>query len=138
MMRALVDQAPDDAAINYQCAWTHDKAGLEEDAVRFYEKALALGLEGEDLRGAMLGLGSTYRALGRYDEAVELLGRGSERFPEYREFEVFLAMALYNTGESREACRLLLRTVAETSSSQGVDRYRQAILFYADHLDETW
>jgi tetratricopeptide (TPR) repeat protein len=135
---ALVMQDPDDAVLNYHCAWAHDKAGLEAEAIPFYEKAIDLGLEGEDLRGAMLGLGSTFRALGRYEEAVELLGRGRERFPDNREFDAFLAMALHNSGDGREAARLLLHALAETSSDPGVTRYREAILFYADRLDETW
>jgi len=135
---AMVLQDPDDAILNYQCAWTHDRAGFETEAIPFYEKAIEIGLQGEDLRGAMLGLGSTLRALGRYEDAVELLGRGREQFPDNREFDAFLAMALYNTGAGRKAASLLLKTLAETSSDPGLARYREAILFYADRLDETW
>ncbi|HEX6221988.1 MAG TPA: hypothetical protein VF115_12910, partial [Acidimicrobiia bacterium] len=38
-----------DARVNLQCAWIHDKLGLESDAVPFYETAIAAGLDGEDL-----------------------------------------------------------------------------------------
>ena len=27
---------PDDAQVNYQCAWIHDLLGLEKDAIPFY------------------------------------------------------------------------------------------------------
>ncbi len=70
--------------INYQCAWVHDLLGREHEAVPFYERAIEEGLTGEDLEGAMLGLGSTYRALGEYQRAVEALRGGTPRFPNNR------------------------------------------------------
>jgi hypothetical protein len=96
------------------------------------------GLTGEDLEGAMLGLGSTYRALGEYGRAVETLRGGTTRSPNSRAMHVFLAMALYNTGECREAVELLLRNLAETTGDEGISAYNRAILFYAGRLDETW
>jgi tetratricopeptide (TPR) repeat protein len=129
---------PDDPVVNYQCAWVHDKLGLEVEAIPFYVNAIEKGLLGDDLRGALLGLGSTYRAVGRYEEAVATLRSGVETFPEAGEFPVFLAMALHNTGRHQESVSLLLKSLAGNSADQGVQRFRDAILFYADHLDETW
>jgi tetratricopeptide (TPR) repeat protein len=134
----LLKSYPDDPQINYQCAWVHDALGLEKEAVPFYEKAIALGLSEEDLPGAMLGLGSTYRCLGDYQKSADLLSRASQLYPDRREFEVFLAMALYNLGDSRKAMELLLKNLAETSQDLGLNRYKRALLFYAGRLDETW
>ena len=100
----LVAAHPDNPTINYQCAWSHDALGLEREAVPFYERAIALGLRGEDLAGALLGLGSTYRCLGEYHKAIERL----------------------------------LRALAETSTDESIQRYKRAILFYSDKLDQTW
>ena len=138
LLMELVAAHPDDARVNFQTAWAHDRLGLEREAVPYYERALVLGLDGEDLAGALLGLGSTYRALSDYQRAVATLRRGVETFPDRRVFEVFLAMALYNVGEHREAMARLLRALAETSSDESIGRYRRAIAFYADKLDETW
>jgi len=138
MLRRLLKKQPDNAVLNYQTAWTCDTLGLEREAVPYYEQALVLGLDGEDLRGALLGLGSTYRALGEYDKAVATCEAGLEFFPDGREFQVFLALALYNLGKPDQAMTLLLRNLAETSNDAGIVRYRQAILFYSDKLDETW
>src|SRR5260221_14700897 len=66
---ALLAEHPDDTVLNLQAAWTHDTMGLEVEAVPFYERAIAAGLDGEDLRGALLGLGSTYRVIGREADA---------------------------------------------------------------------
>lgn len=53
-----------DAEVLYQCAWIHDVMGLETEAVPYYEQAIENGLDGESLRGAYIGLGSTYRCIG--------------------------------------------------------------------------
>ena len=74
----LVAEGSDDAVVHYQTAWAHDVLGLESEAIPFYERALALGLHGEERAGALLGLGSTYRTLGRYDDAERTLRAGRE------------------------------------------------------------
>ncbi|WP_327675512.1 tetratricopeptide repeat protein [Kitasatospora sp. NBC_00458] len=134
----LSDRYPQDAALAYQAAWAHDSLGLEAEAVPCYERALAgSGLSEEERHGALLGLGSTYRVLGRYESSLATLRRGLEEFPEDAALRTFLAMALYNTGEPREAVRTLLRVTGETSADPGVQKYRRAVEYYADHLDET-
>jgi tetratricopeptide (TPR) repeat protein len=138
LLLEFVAEKPDDPQINYQCAWVHDLLGREHEAVPFHERAIEGGLTGEDLEGAMLGLGSTYRALGEYQRAVEALRGGTTRFPKNRAIQVFLAMALYNAGECREAVELLLRNLAETTGDEGISAYNRAILFYAGRLDDTW
>ena len=60
----LVEQYPKDAVINYQCAWSYDVLGEEQSAIKYYEKALSLNLNDEDSLGAIIGCGSTYRAIG--------------------------------------------------------------------------
>ena len=133
---ALAARYPQDVEIAYQTAWVHDVLGLEAEAVPFYERALAeAGLAEEDRHGAFLGLGSTHRVLGRYDLAVQTLRRGLAEFPDDPALQAFLAMALYNSGEGREAVRLLLRVLAATSSDRRVQDYRRAIEHYAEDLD---
>ncbi|MGX2996317.1 tetratricopeptide repeat protein [Streptomyces sp. JNUCC 64] len=127
---------PDDAEVAYQTAWAHDVLGLEAEAVPHYERALALpGLDGEDRRGALLGLGSTYRVLGRYEDAVTTLRAGAGEFPDEGALRAFLAMALFNTGAHHESARLLLELLAETSGDPSVRAYREAIRHYARDLD---
>lgn len=138
ILTRLLADAPDDPILNYHMAWLCDSQGKESDAVPYYERAIRSGLSGEDLRGAMLGLGSTYRCLGEYEKSVNLLREGMNRFPDAREFPTFLAMALYNTGQHHEAMGLLLRTLAETTSDDMLKQFSGAILFYHDKLDETW
>ncbi|MEV4944846.1 tetratricopeptide repeat protein [Streptomyces sp. NPDC053755] len=138
---ALAARHPEDPEVAYQTAWAHDVLGLEAEAVPFYERALddtaAARLGEEDRRGALLGLGSTYRVLGRYEQAVVTLRRATGEFPDDAALRTFLAMALFNTGQHEESTRLLLGVVAATSDDPYVRRYRPAIEYYAANLDET-
>ncbi len=138
LLLTLYAERPEDARVNYYCAWVHDNLGEERAAAPFYERAIATGLSDEDLRGALLGLGSTYRTLGQYEQARDTLLRGMERFPDAHEFPTFLAMAYYNLGEHHAAMTLLLRALAQTSTDSGVQRLKRAILAYSEDLDEMW
>ena len=138
LLLELHAEFPNDPQVNYQCAWIHDLLGLEREAIQYYEKAVQEGLSGDELNGALLGMGSTYRCIGEYQKAKETFQRGLELFPERHEYKTFLAMTYYNLGEHSKAMELLLTSLAETSNDEGVIRYQRAIQFYADKLDETW
>lgn len=128
---------PDDAEITFQTAVVHDNLGLERDSIPFYTKAFAQGLSGPDLERAYLGLGSTYRGLGEYQQAEETLRRGVREFPRNRALQVFLAMALYNTRQYKEAMELALTNLLETTSDATLQYFKRPLVYYAAHLDET-
>jgi tetratricopeptide (TPR) repeat protein len=132
---ALGSDWPDDAEIAYQTAWVHDRLGLEADAAPFYEHALTSGLAPESRVGAYVGLGSTYRVLGRYQEARSTLQRGLAEFPDNAAMRTFLAMTLYNLGAAHDGLGLALTVLAQTSADPDVQRYRRAIEYYAGDLD---
>lgn len=141
----LLAAYPDDAEITYQLAIVHDNLGLERESIPFYLQTLNQGLSGRDTattlmkrERAFLGLGSTYRSLGQYQEAEETLRRGLIEFPESRALQVFLAMALYNLQQCREAMELVLTNLTETTADEALQYYSRGILFYAQHLDESW
>lgn len=134
----LVAAYPDDAEITFQTAVVHDNLGLEQEAIPFYIQALAQGLSGADLERALLGLGSTYRGLGNYQQAEETLRRGVKEFPHNRALQVFLAMALYNTQHYKEAMELVLTNLMETTSDEKLQYFKRPLTYYASHLDETW
>jgi len=128
---------PDHAKLNYELACTYDGQGMAEDAVGFYERAVAMagGLERADLRGCLLGLGSSYRCLEQYSDAVRTLQKGLATFPDAEEFKIFLALSLYNLGENREAVSMLLTHIAEHTKHAETKTFRRAILQYADQPD---
>ena len=134
----LVNEHPDDSMINYQCAWSFDALGLEENAIHYYEKVISIGLPDEELRGAYLGLGSTYRTLGRYKESKEVFEEGLTKFPQDRSMKIFYAMTLYNLQENSKAMEILLNCIVQTTSDNDIKSYQKAIEFYSDKLDEVW
>jgi tetratricopeptide (TPR) repeat protein len=135
---ALAAAWPDAALVQYHTAWCHDTLGREAEAVPFYEQALVLGLEGQDLAGAYLGLGSTLRTLGEPGRALEVLTAGVAAFPADRGLQVFQAMALYHAGQAKDAVSQLLTLLVATTTDPDIRRYARAITLYAEDLDRTW
>jgi tetratricopeptide (TPR) repeat protein len=135
---ALAARHPDDPAVAYQTAWLLDTLGREAEAVDFYRAALAAeGLPPADRLGAHTGLGSTYRVLGRYDDALAAFDRALAEHPADPALTAFRAIALHNLGRSGEAVSDLLKLLTRTSDEAGIARYRRALEHYADRLDET-
>lgn len=120
------------------CARCYDSLGEERQAVPHYERAIRLGLTGEELAESYLGLGSTYRALGRYTEAEQLFEEAIEQFPNHGALKVFQAMTHYNVGRHEEATGTLLELLASPKPDESIARYRRAIAFYARNLNETY
>lgn len=131
----LQKQNPDNARVSYELGGTYDCQGMEEQAIPLYERAIALGLEGDDLRGCLLGLGSSYRCVEQYSDALRTLQKGLTAFPDAAEFKIFLALSFYNLGEAREAVSLLLTHIGEHTAHAGTKRYQRAILNYAIQPD---
>jgi tetratricopeptide (TPR) repeat protein len=126
---------PDVAVAHYLAAWARDAQGSEADALVHYEKAFALGLTGENLRGALLGAGSTYRNLGQFGRSEEMLRRGIQDYGDSSEFSAFLALTLYSAGRFREAISILLKLVADTTTNVNIQRYNRALRYYAANPD---
>ncbi|OBZ13159.1 MULTISPECIES: M48 family metallopeptidase [Bacillales] len=134
----LARDEPRNPSVWYQLAWVHDVMTLERGAVSYYIIAIELGLSGEERQGAFLGLGSTYRTLGMYENALSVFEDAIKQYPERREFQVFYAMTLYNMKDYGRAMEILLKQLADTSDDEGIQAYKKAIHFYADKLDQTW
>ncbi|OIN66172.1 hypothetical protein BLD48_12310 [Exiguobacterium sp. KRL4] len=138
LVASYLDQTPDDPFVNYQMAWCHDSLGEEAAAVPYYVQAIDAGLSAPDLQQAYVGLGSTYRALGRYEEAYMTLTEGLTHFPDHPALQTFLALTLYNLDRSSESISLLVKTLVGTTHDADIRTYRRALRFYAEHLEETW
>ncbi|MEJ2792310.1 tetratricopeptide repeat protein [Iodobacter sp. LRB] len=134
----LAVRSATDTEVQFEAACVHDYLGEEAAAVPYYCAAIAGGLSDEHLRSAFLGLGSTYRTLGRFAEAEATLRQGLERFPDANEMKVFLSMALHNLGRSKLAVETLLALLAQTSNDGYIQAYQEAIAFYSQDIERTW
>jgi tetratricopeptide (TPR) repeat protein len=137
-LRELLTANPNDAVIYYHIAWTHDALGKETDAVPNYEKAIVLGLTGEDLEGVFLGLGSTYRALGDYQNSKRVFTQAIQTFANNGALKVFNALTEYNLKNHSEAMRLLIAELVRTTNDPQIQKYARALEFYSDKLDQTF
>ena len=133
----LAAASPQDALVQYEAACVHDYLGLESEAVPYYVRAIAAGLPGDLLRSAYVGLGSTYRVLGRFHESLGVLDQGLADFPQAREIIVFRAMTLHNQGRGKQAVEALLRVVAETADDPDIQEYSRAIDQYSQDVERT-
>lgn len=138
LLLKVVEKFPTDPYVNYQCAWSFDLLGKETEAIPFYEKAIDLGLSRKDLEGAILGLGSSYRTIGKYAKSKNVFQKGLNLFPSSRTLKVFYSMTLYNLKEHDSAMEILLTSLIETTSDEDILHYKTAIQFYSDKLDKTW
>ena len=127
VLLGLLEERPEDARANYLMASLCDQRDQELRAVPFYRRALAAPeeLPAGDLAGAYLGLGSTYRVLGEYEDSRRVLREGLERFPADRALST--SLALYNLGEHRDATSTLLKNLVETTGDPGIRPYGRAL-----------
>ncbi len=133
LFRALVDRSPHDPRAHYELACAFDREGREQEAVAPYKRALELGLPEPYLQGLLLGLGSTLRNVGAYDEAVELLTGAVARYPDYADLRVFLGFALHSAGDHAGALVALLDVIL-ASPAIDLHGYERAVRYYTDEL----
>ncbi|QHT61320.1 tetratricopeptide repeat protein [Paenibacillus lycopersici] len=134
----LINQDSMNPSVWYQCAWVHDVMELEREAIPYYKRSLELELQDEERQGAYLGLGSTFRTLGMYDEAQLIFEEAIRTYPDRREYQVFYAMVRFNQAAYSEAMEIILKQLADTSNDKGIQEYKKAILFYSDKLSRIW
>ena len=64
--------------------------------------------------------------------------KGIELFPNNRAIQTFYSMTLYNLNEHSKAMKLLLKCLIDTTTDNELLKYKKAINFYSDKLDEIW
>lgn len=120
-----------DAKDLYKQACEFDRDGREREAAALYIAALKLGLDGDDRAGALLGLGSTLRNLGRVKDSVRILAAACHTFPQHVPMRVFLALALHDAGMQRRALAVALDVLLAAADLKG---YERALREYRDAL----
>ncbi len=114
------------AKANYESACACDRQGKEEEAIPYYQKALDLGLSGQDRTEALLGLGSSLRNVGKAREAVVLLENAQAEFKDFIPLRAFCALARWSVSKDKKELANL-RTILQVGQLGG---YEKAVRMY--------
>ncbi|MFC6086075.1 tetratricopeptide repeat protein [Sphaerisporangium aureirubrum] len=133
--RALIDRLAaelpsDDGDASFERAAAYDSTGHPGHAVPLYREALAKGTTGERRRRTVIQLASSLRNLGHPEESIALLTPELTAPSDHLDdaIRAFLALALADTGQEREALTLSL-----TALAPHLPRYQRSLTNYA-HL----
>jgi adenylate cyclase len=113
--------------------WVHKIAGLPEEAVRSFERAIRVNPVDPLLHLSLTGMGMAFIELRRFDEAIVAVKKAQRQNPSYSAAYWCLASAFAHLGrdaESREAAARLLEIdpAFTTSARIGRGRYSNAKL----------
>lgn len=138
LLKELVLEHCDHALLHYECAWSCDLLGQEDEAVHFYRRALELGLSGKKAVNAYGQIGSMYRLQGRLAESKELLMEGISKLS-YSEDSSFLkslyAFTLYDLGEPGNAMRWMTEALLDTTAEEVILQNRRMLQHLGSNLD---
>ncbi|PSR23610.1 MAG: chloramphenicol acetyltransferase [Sulfobacillus acidophilus] len=124
---------PENPRLLYEMALVLDNQGREEEAIAYYQQALAGDLDQMHRVDAMLGLGSSLRAVGRVHESYQVLADATSQYPNHLALKVFFAFTLERMGNHGDALTELLDVILESGRSDSLDLYRAAIQYARDH-----
>lgn len=138
MLFELLKKDINNPEINYHIGVTFDNSGYTKDAIPYYERAIEYGLNMIDLERCYLGLGSSYRLLGNYEDAKKIYELAVKEYPQNRAIQTFLSITYYNLGEYKRAMELALGNLIETSNDEKIKFFSRPLKYYSEHLDEIW
>ncbi|GIF05682.1 tetratricopeptide repeat protein [Actinoplanes siamensis] len=132
--QALLAEHPDHPVLVYEVGGAYDTAGQEETARGYYERALALGLDGDVLRRCLCQYASTLRWLGKLDESLAVLDRARGEFPDSDSVRVFRALTLNDARRTDEAVAELLTVVTGHAEVTDLGRWAAGLRGLAQWL----
>lgn len=135
-MENILSKDPNNAYYNYQMAWCLDNLGLEHEAIHYFHKSINNNLELIYLKDAYIGLGSTYRSIGKYKEAEHILNEGLTKFDDSPVLKIFLAITQYNMNNNQKSVSLLIDTLLTNVENTEIHEYKNALKFYNENLDK--
>jgi adenylate cyclase len=109
--------------------WVYRFAGLPEEAVGSFERAIRMSPIDPLLHRAFAGMGSAFIELGRLDEAIFAAKKAQRQNPSFSAAYRYLASAVAHLGrdaEAREAAARVLETDPAFTISAWIARGRQS------------
>lgn len=107
-----------------EAGFAFDRAGREEKAVEFYNKALKAGVPEKYLPDVYFCLASSYRNIAKIAAARRVLRVAKKNFREHVMFDIMWALTDYDQGRERKALSGLLALIAAHLEQSSLDPYR--------------
>ncbi len=123
------------ADVNLCLALCLDSLSREDEAIPYYRNGIRLGLEGNDLKVALIGLGSSQRITGDTDGSIETLERVCGEFPQDAYAYVFLAITQFHSGLHGRATATLWKALDATVLDSS-DRFYSAASRYISVIEK--
>ncbi len=134
----LLEEFDDDPLVLFEVGGAYDILGMTAEAIPYYEQAITNGLEGAELEECFICLGTSYRVIGDYTEAVEVLEQAKSQFPTSNSAKAFLALALYGNKQFAESVQLLIDTLLESTADEDLLSFADTLDYFKNNLDEVW
>jgi tetratricopeptide (TPR) repeat protein len=115
------------ADILFQQALALDARGHEKDAIPLYRNAIRQGLSRDNFRHALIGLGSSLRAVGQTSAAIRILRQARREFPRDPAIILFLALAHSDAGQHKLVIRQLADLLLNESEHPSLAPYRAVL-----------
>ncbi|GAA2031954.1 hypothetical protein GCM10009819_14870 [Agromyces tropicus] len=123
----LLARNPEHPVLTYEVAGAYDTAGEEAAAREHYERALALGLEGDARRRCLCQYASTLRWLGELDASREVLEQARREYPGSDAVRVFSSLTHLDAGASDAAVAELLGIVTDHAEVTDLGRWAEGL-----------
>ncbi|WP_282920182.1 hypothetical protein [Ignavigranum ruoffiae] len=81
-------------------------------------------------------MGSSYRAIGEFEKALEVFNKAEQLFPINSATKVFKSITLYNCVINDLAVSNLIKILLENTNNFDIKKFEKALLYFSDHLDE--
>lgn len=132
-LESAAESNPSDVEAQIAAAYGNDRYGSEERAIRYYDKAWAIGVPAEERCRFLVGYGSTLRNVGRMEESVATHRLAISDYPDFSAHHAFLALALLESGQHQEAMAEALTALVD-AGAPNLDGYDRALRGYRDQL----
>lgn len=131
MKELAAERGPDDPVALFEIGGAHDSTGFTEQAVGYYERAIAAGLDGVRRRRVVIQMASSLRETGHPERALAMLGveraNGSDAYDDA--LAMCEALTLAKLGREREGL-----SVALVALAPHLPRYQRSTVNYARGL----
>ncbi|TDV72526.1 tetratricopeptide repeat protein [Pseudomonas sp. LP_7_YM] len=119
-----------DAKAQLLAAYACDRAGYEQHALVFYQRAWDLGVPLEPRFHFLIGYSSTLKNVGRAAESLQWLREAGKRPPGHPAPAAFTALSLHSVGETAQALATMLDAALKTEGGNGLAPYTRALTEY--------